>query len=44
MLGVINVRVISKGRHGRMREIKLIIIKNILEKAKEIINKSLTYS
>lgn len=44
MLGIVNVRVISKGRHGRMREIKLIIIKNILEKAKEIINKSLNYS
>jgi len=44
MLGVINVRVISKGRGGRMREIKLAITKNILEKAKEIIRDSLSYN
>ena len=43
MLGIINVRVISKGRGGRMREIKLAITKNILEKAKEIIRDSLNY-
>jgi len=43
MLGIINVRVISKGRGGRMREIKLIIAKNIVEKAKEIIEESLSY-
>ena len=43
MLGIINVRVISKGRGGRMREIKLAITKNILEKAKEIIRGSLNY-
>ncbi len=43
MLGIINVRVISKGRGGRMREIKLAITKNILEKAKEIIRSSLNY-
>jgi cell division control protein 6 len=41
MLGIINVRVISKGRGGRMREIKLAITKNILKKAKEIIKESL---
>ena len=44
MLGIINVRVISKGRGGRMREIKLAITKNIIEKAKEIIKDSLDYS
>jgi len=44
MLGIINVRVISKGRGGRMREIKLAITKNIIEKAKEIIEDSLNYS
>jgi len=44
MLGIINVRVISKGRGGRMREIKLAITKNIIEKAKEIIKDSLSYS
>ena len=41
MLGIINVKVISKGRGGRMREIKLAITKSILEKAKEIIRDSL---
>jgi len=41
MLGIINVRVISKGRGGRMREIKLAISKEIVKKAKEIIQDSL---
>jgi cell division control protein 6 len=44
MLGIINVRVISKGRGGRMREIKLAITKNVLEKAKTIIEDSLNYN
>jgi len=44
MLGIINVRVISKGRGGRMREIKLAIPKPIVEKAKEIIFRALNYS
>ena len=44
MLGIINVRVISKGRGGRMREIKLAISKNIVEKVKEIIENSLNYN
>ncbi len=43
MLGIINVRVISKGRGGRMREIKLVISGNVLKKAKEIIKSSLNY-
>ncbi|MFH1326565.1 MAG: orc1/cdc6 family replication initiation protein [archaeon] len=43
MLGIINVRVISKGRGGRMREIKLAISKNILGKAREIVEDSLDY-
>ena len=43
MLGIINVRVISKGRGGRMREIRLAISNEIKEKAKEIINNSLDY-
>ena len=43
MLGIINVRVISKGRGGRTREIKLAITKNIVEQAKEIIKQSLDY-
>jgi len=44
MLGIINVRVISKGRGGRMREIKLAITKNIIEQAKKIIENSLNYT
>lgn len=44
MLGVINVRVISKGRGGRMREIKLAITGDIVKKAKEIIGNFLDYS
>ncbi len=44
MLGIINVKVISKGRGGRMREIKLAITKNIVEKVKEIIENSLQYN
>ena len=44
MLGIINVRVISKGRGGRMREIKLAIPKSIVEKAKEIIRGTLNYT
>jgi len=44
MLGIINVRVISKGRGGRMREIKLAISPSILDKAKKIIQESLDYS
>ena len=38
MLGIINARVISKGRGGRMREIKLVISKDLIEKSKEIIS------
>ncbi len=43
MLGIINVRIISKGRGGRMREIRLAISNNILEKAKEIVESNLNY-
>ena len=43
MLGIINVKVISKGRGGRMREIKMAISKEITSKAKEIIENSLNY-
>lgn len=41
MLGIINARVISKGRQGRTREIKLMLNPNIKEKAKEILAKAL---
>ncbi len=40
MLGIINTRVISKGRQGRTREIKLMLASNIKEKAKEILEKA----
>ncbi|HJX50032.1 MAG TPA: orc1/cdc6 family replication initiation protein [Candidatus Nanoarchaeia archaeon] len=43
MLGIINVKVISKGRGGRMREIRMAIPKGIVDKAKEIIENSLNY-
>lgn len=41
MLGIINTHVISKGRHGRMREIKLMLAPNIKQRAKEILEKAL---
>jgi len=41
MLGLINARVISKGRHGRMREIKLSIPENIKKRSREILENSL---
>ncbi len=41
MLGLINAQVVSKGRYGRTKEIKLLIPVSILEKTKEIINNSL---
>jgi len=43
MLGIINVRVISKGRGGRMREIRLAVSKGISEKIKGIIEESFNY-
>jgi cell division control protein 6 len=43
MLGIINVRVISKGRGGRMREIKLAISNNIKDKAKRIIEDVISF-
>ena len=41
MLGIINTRVISKGRQGRTREIKLMLAPQIKEKAREILNNAL---
>ncbi|MEI6731725.1 MAG: orc1/cdc6 family replication initiation protein [archaeon] len=41
MLGIINARVISKGRQGRTREIKLMLSPAINLKAREILEKSL---
>tara|TARA_Y100000310_G_C20623538_1_gene784623 strand:+ start:208 stop:1407 length:1200 start_codon:yes stop_codon:yes gene_type:complete len=42
MLGLINARVISKGRQGRTREIRLAIPENILERGEEILLESLS--
>lgn len=44
MLGVINARVISKGRHGRTREISVSIPPTILQKTKKILEEGLTLS
>ncbi|MBI2629960.1 orc1/cdc6 family replication initiation protein [Candidatus Pacearchaeota archaeon] len=41
MLGLINANVISKGRHGRTREIKLSIPDKIMDRIKAILNESL---
>jgi cell division control protein 6 len=41
MLGIINAPVISKGRQGRTREIKLMLAPNIKDKVREILRKSL---
>ena len=40
MLGIINARIISKGRQGRTREIKLMLTPQIKLKAQEILSKS----
>ena len=41
MLGIINAKIISKGRYGRTREIALAIEENIIIKLKEILEKSI---
>ena len=41
MLGLINAKVISKGRYGRTKEIRMAIPQNIIDKVKEIIKNSL---
>lgn len=41
MLGLINAQVISKGRHGRTREVKLSIPSNLLDKVEGILIESL---
>ncbi len=37
MLGIINTKVISKGRYGRTREIRLLLARDIIEKIKVIL-------
>ena len=41
MLGLINANVISKGRHGRTREVKLSIPQNLMDKVEVILTESL---
>ena len=41
MLGLINAKVISKGRHGRTREIRLSVPSNLFDKVEAILNESL---
>ena len=41
MLGLINAKVVSKGRYGRTREIKLAIPSQLIGKSKEIIHNCL---
>lgn len=41
MLGIINAKVISKGRYGRTREIKLSVTKKVRDKVKEILKSGL---
>jgi len=43
MSGLINAHVISKGRHGRTREITLSIPKQILDKSREILKENLGF-
>jgi len=40
MLGIINARVISKGRYGRTREIKILLAKPVIEKIKRILKEN----
>ncbi len=44
MLGVINAKIISKGRYGRTREISLSLEEGLMIKLKEILEKSLLLS
>ncbi|MBI4981430.1 orc1/cdc6 family replication initiation protein [Candidatus Woesearchaeota archaeon] len=44
MLGVINAKIISKGRYGRTREISLSLEESLVLKLKEILEKSLLLS
>ncbi|MCK4650495.1 orc1/cdc6 family replication initiation protein [Candidatus Pacearchaeota archaeon] len=41
MLGIINAKVISKGRHGRTRDIRLVIPTNLFNKVESILIESL---
>ncbi len=40
MLGILNTRVISKGRYGRTREIRLLLSKQVIEKIKRVLSEN----
>ena len=40
MLGVINTRVVSKGRYGRTREIRILLDKQVVEKTRKILEEN----
>ena len=44
MLGIINAKIISKGRYGRTREISLSLEESITIKLREVLEKSLRVS
>jgi len=44
MLGVINAKIISKGRYGRTREISLSLEENLIIRIKEILEKALQFN
>jgi Cdc6-like AAA superfamily ATPase len=41
MMGLINATVISKGRYGRTREIKLSITQSLLPRAKDMLKEAI---
>ena len=44
MLGIINAKVVSKGRYGRTREIKLAVQESLLSKISESLEEGLQLS
>ena len=42
MIGLINAKIISKGRHGRTRDIRLSIPSNLINKVESILEESLS--
>ncbi|MDP2946528.1 MAG: orc1/cdc6 family replication initiation protein [Nanoarchaeota archaeon] len=44
MLGIINAKVISKGRHGRTRELKMAVPSNLFDKVENILKESLCFN
>ena len=44
MLGIINAKIISKGRYGRTRDMSLSIDENLILKLRSVLEKSLQLS